>query len=172
MFSTAPAGAYPLVPTRDIGRPHQSPVYEACGQKTNLRTPGGGLPEELRPTRRPVWQRSGLAATEEWRPGDDGRYKATKGTDPETATSGLHRSWWTLLHARSGNRLHSVHPCRTPRARPGASSITLARSPIGEELCTSRTFTSLRAVRVTATPCSTGWLGRPVAHTSQTDSFL
>ena len=36
-----------------------------------------------------------------------------------TATSGLHRSWWALVYARSGNRLHSVQPCRTPRARPG-----------------------------------------------------
>ena len=34
--------------------------------KDHLRTPGGGLPEVLRPTARPVRQRSGLAATEEW----------------------------------------------------------------------------------------------------------
>ena len=28
-----------------------------------------------------------------------------------TATSGLHRSWWTLVYARGGNRVHSVQPC-------------------------------------------------------------
>ena len=38
----------------------------------------------------------------------------------------------------------------------------LARSPIGEESRRSPTFTSLRAVHVTATPCSTWWLGRPL----------
>ena len=47
----------------------------------------------------------------------------------------------------------------------------LARSPIGEESRRSPTFTSLRAVHVTATPCSTWWLGRPLLNTSQTDSF-
>ena len=43
MFSTAPAGV--------------------------LSSGARGLPEPLRPTRRPVRQRSGLAVTEEWRPG-------------------------------------------------------------------------------------------------------
>ena len=47
----------------------------------------------------------------------------------------------------------------------------LARSPIGEESRRSPTFTSLRAVHVTATPCATWWLGRPLLNTSQTDSF-
>ena len=28
-----------------------------------------------------------------------------------TATSGLHQLWWVLVHAWSGNRLHSVQPC-------------------------------------------------------------
>ena len=37
--------------------------------KDHLRTPGGGLPEPLRPTESPVLQRSGLAVTDEWRPG-------------------------------------------------------------------------------------------------------
>ena len=50
-----------------------------------------------------------------------GGYPATQGTDPETelngqwccamATSSLHRSWYAVVFARSGNRLHSVHPC-------------------------------------------------------------
>ena len=49
-----------------------------------------------------------------------GGYPATQGTDPgtelrrqwccATATSGLHRLWWTLVYARIGNRLHSAHP--------------------------------------------------------------
>ena len=39
------------------------------------------------------------------------------------ATSGLRRSWWTLVYARSGNRLRSVHPCGSPRAGLGASSM-------------------------------------------------
>ena len=71
---------------------------------------------------------SGSAA--DWRPPKSGSgYPATKGTDPETelsgrrcyatATSGLHRSWWTPVYARSGNRLHSAQPCRTPRAPTG-----------------------------------------------------
>ena len=41
----------------------------ASRQKDHLRTPGGSLSEPLRLTERPVRQRSGLAATEEWRPG-------------------------------------------------------------------------------------------------------
>ena len=44
--------------------------------KDHLRTPGGGLPEVLRPTARPVRQHSGPAATEEWE-GD--AYPATHG---------------------------------------------------------------------------------------------
>ena len=35
------------------------------------------------------------------------------------ATSGLHRLWWTSVYARGGNRLHSVQPCPSPRARHG-----------------------------------------------------
>ena len=38
------------------------------------------------------------------------------------ATSGLHQSWWTPVYARSGNRLHSLQPCRSPRASHGTSS--------------------------------------------------
>ena len=31
--------------------------------------------------------------------------------------------WWTLVYARSGNRLHSVQPCLSPRASHGDSSM-------------------------------------------------
>ena len=45
-----------------------------------------------------------------------------------TATSSLHRSWWTLDYARSGNRQHSVHPCRFARALLGASLVACSLS--------------------------------------------
>ena len=54
MFSTAPVGVYPLVPTRfhrvtsESTSAHQRPAC-ACGQKTILRTPGGGLPRYCAP---------------------------------------------------------------------------------------------------------------------------
>ena len=54
-----------------IQSPHQSAkVSSMCLRaKDHLRTPGGGLPEVLRPTESPDRQRSGLAVTEEWRTG-------------------------------------------------------------------------------------------------------
>ena len=47
------------------------------------------------------------------------------------ATSGLHRSWWTLVYARSGNRLRSVQPCGSPR--PSAPPRFLSASPTSRE---------------------------------------
>ena len=44
---------------------HQCPSL-CLRAKDHLRTPGGGLPEILRPARRPVRQRIGLVATAEW----------------------------------------------------------------------------------------------------------
>ena len=67
MFSTASAGGlFPLVSTRDIGVHISSPVSSMCLRaKDHLEgTKGSGLPEPLRPARRPVRQRSGLAVTE------------------------------------------------------------------------------------------------------------
>ena len=51
--------------------------------------PGGGLPEVLRPTERPVRQRSGLAATDEWRAG---RRRATGLPEEERATQRARKS--------------------------------------------------------------------------------
>ena len=57
-------------PSHDIGVHISSLVSSMCVRaKDHLRTPSGGLPEPLRSTTRPVRQRSGLAVTEDWRPG-------------------------------------------------------------------------------------------------------
>ena len=107
IFSTAPAGLilWCLRVSPKSFSAHQCPA-SGCGQKDHPRTPGGGLPEVLRPTRRPVRQRTGShrrAATRK----TTGGYPAIKGTDPGTelngewcraaATSGLHQSWWTVV---------------------------------------------------------------------------
>ena len=85
-FSTAPAGRLvPLVPTRDIRSSHQltSAQRVPAGKRPPRGHQGGGLSEPLRPTSRPVRQRSGLAVTEEWRPG---RRRATWLPEEEQAT--------------------------------------------------------------------------------------
>ena len=72
MFSTAPArGLIPLVPTRDIGVHISSPVSGMClWAKDHLEgTKVAVFPSLCAPQERPVRQRSGLAVTEEWRPG-------------------------------------------------------------------------------------------------------
>ena len=121
------------MPTRFTEVHISSPVPSMCLRaKDHLEgTKVAVSPSLCAPQERPVRQRSGLAVTEEWRPG---RRRATWLPEEEqatqrdelsgqrcyaTATSGLHRSWWTLVYARSGNRLHSVQPCGSPRARHG-----------------------------------------------------
>ena len=94
MFSTAPAGSYPLVPTRVTEVHISSLVSSLC-----LRA--------KRPLEDTRWRSSRCSA-----PRKKKRCHAT-------ATSGLHRSWWTMLHARRGNRA---------RARLGASWMTLCLS--------------------------------------------
>ena len=127
MFSTAPAESWcPRVSLKSTSA-HQCPAC-ACGQKTTLRALRWRSSRASAPRERPVRQRSGVAVTEEWR---QGRRRATWLPEEEqaierdelsgqpcyaTATSGLLRSWWMATCARSGNRLHSVHPCGTPRA--------------------------------------------------------
>ena len=61
--------------------PHQ--LTPRCCMQDLLPALGGGLPDVLRPTERPVRQRSGLAATEDWRPG---RRRATWLPEEEQAT--------------------------------------------------------------------------------------
>ena len=80
------------------------------------------------PQERPVRQRSGLAVTEEWRPR---RRRATRLPEEEqatqrnelsgrrchaTATSGLHRSWWTLVTQGVGTAYTPLQRCGSPRA--------------------------------------------------------
>ena len=60
-------------------------VLSGLRAKDHLRTPGGRLPVRLRPKERVVRQRSGLAATKEWRPG---RGRATRLPTEERATHG------------------------------------------------------------------------------------
>ena len=102
-----------------------SPVPSMCLRaKDNLEGTKVAVSPSLCATQeRPVRQRSGLAVTEEWRPG---RRRAIWLPEEEqatqrdelsgrrchaSATSGLHWSWLTLVYARSGNLLRSVHPC-------------------------------------------------------------
>ena len=83
-------------------------------EDTRWRSSQGTPPHES-----PVRQRSGLAATEECDQEDDGRSPSDKGNRPRDRAEWtmvlrygrLHRSWWTLFYTRSGNRLHSAHPC-------------------------------------------------------------
>ena len=108
MFSAAPAGSYPLVPSRDTKSPLQ--LTPPCHPQYLPLAQG----QVLRPTGRPVRQRSGLVATEEWLGKATGVYPVTTGTDPETRAGWnniLHRSWWTAVYARRGSRMRSVQPC-------------------------------------------------------------
>ena len=47
----------------------------------------------------------------------------------------------------------------------------LVRGPIVEVRFRLRTATSFWAARVTASPCFTGWVGRPGVHTRWTNCF-
>ena len=137
LFSTAPAGGLiPLVPTRDIGvhissavsslslrakdhlegtKVEVSPRYCAPQKvQTGSAAAGGHRRVATRKTTGDLATRRGAATQREELSGQR-RYA--------TATSGLHRSWWTLVYARSGNRLHSVQPFLSPRALRGASSM-------------------------------------------------
>ena len=85
VFSTAPTGSYPWCP-RVTPEVHFSSL--PCHPQVFLKAPGRGLLHVLRHTERPVQQRSGLAATEEWLEMTTGGYPATQGTDPETELCG------------------------------------------------------------------------------------
>ena len=116
------------------------------------------FPRYCAPRERPVQQRSGLAVTEEWRPG---RRRATSLPEEEqatqrhelsgrrchaTATSGLHRSWWALASARSGNRLHSVQPCVDFTRPTWAPPQWLLASPTTRKrVCVATEYVCLRA---------------------------
>ena len=109
MYSTAPvSGLVLLVPTRFTRVHFSSPVSSMCLRaKDHLEdTKVAVFPRYCAPQDR---QHSGLAATEEWRPG---RRRATWLPEEEeatqsdelsgqrcyaTATSGLHQSWWSLI---------------------------------------------------------------------------
>ena len=88
-------GTNGVVPTRDIEVHISSPFSSMCLRaKDHLRTPGGGLPEPLRPTTRPVRQRRGLAViTEEATRKTTGDLTTRRGAgDPETRAE-----WVTVL---------------------------------------------------------------------------
>ena len=139
---------------------HQCPRM-CLRAKDHLRTPCGGLPEPLRPTTRPVLQRSGLAVTEEWRLG---RRRATRLPEEEqatqrqelsgrrchaTATSGLHQSWWNV-GLRNG-----VGTAYTP------CSLVLLHSPVTATprwpLSSLPTRTSVRGCQVKSMRSSSPW---------------
>ena len=65
----------PLCPRNDVAVPTNLPQCPACacGQQTTLRGPRWRSSRASAPHRKTVRQRSGLAVTEEWRPGRDGR---------------------------------------------------------------------------------------------------
>ena len=58
-------GSYPSV-TYVFHQKSTSAHPLLCSKQDLLSALGGGLPESLRPTEKPVWQRSGPAVTEEW----------------------------------------------------------------------------------------------------------
>ena len=112
-------------------------------------------PSLLRPTVRPVRQRSGLAVTEEWRPG---RRRATQLPDGGAGDPERRAEWMTVLrcdhlrsapvvvdvvYARSGNRLHSVQRS-VNSMRSGASPMALRLS--------GDAFARLHCHRLHATP--------------------
>ena len=110
MFSTTPAGSYPLVLTRFTKSisAHPCPAC-ACGQEDHLRTPGGGLPEVLRVTRRPVQQRSGLAPPKSGDEEDDRQLPSDKGNRPSDRAE-----WTTVLrdgHLQSAPVVVDVGQC-------------------------------------------------------------
>ena len=89
MFSTAPAGGLvPLVPTRFTEFHISSPVPSMCLRAKDYfeGTKVAVSPSLCAPQERPVRQRSGLAVTEEWRPGRRRGDLATRrgAGDPET----------------------------------------------------------------------------------------
>ena len=141
------------MPTRFTRVHFSSPVSSMCLQAK--RPPGDTrwrLPEVPRSTRRPVQQRSGLATRKRRAVTSD------RGNRPrDRAELTMHRSWWTLVYARSGNRLHSVQPCGSPRARLGRlldGFLPLPRreiaSVLSQSTCgceASRRFRSSRAMQ-------------------------
>ena len=142
MFSSAPAGGHaPLVPTRFTEVHISSPVSSMCLRaKDHLEGTKVAVflrycaPQEVQSGSAADW-RSPRSGDQE----DDGRSsypKKEQATQCEelsgrrrhaTATYGLHRSWWTLVSARGGNRHQSAQPCGSPRAGLGASSVASSR---------------------------------------------
>ena len=133
MFSTAPVrglSSWCLRVSPKSTSAQQCPAC-ACGQKTTLRAPRWRSSRGTAPKTksRPAAER--LAATEEWRTRKTTGDLATRrgAGDPETRAE-----WTTVLryghlrsapvvvdagYARSGKRLHSLQPCRSPRTLPG-----------------------------------------------------
>ena len=146
MFSTAPAGGLiPLVPTRFTEIHASSPLSMMCRRaKDHLRTPGGGLPEPLRSARKtsPAAQRSGGHRRVATRKATGDLATRRGAGDPERraewttvltpakwkTTSGLHRSWWTLVKRTEWEppALCAAPPWEPPRCLP-ASPATFKR---------------------------------------------
>ena len=156
MFSTAPAGVFPLVPTR-FTKIHISSLVS---------TPVPAGPEDSRVAVfmslcAPEQDQCGSAA--DWRSpksGDqegDGRLPSDKGNRPRgtelsgrrcyaKATSGLHGSWWTLVTQGLGTAHTPCSPLSTPRAsapprRHPASPAARTHVCYKEHTCSCRCFT-------------------------------